>query len=797
MQIKARSANHVSAPGLDHTGGRMMIDDVNPYVESNFSWAEWTPNTTLKLCRVPWDASYRDVVRFASRETQQQWFEQLEGVECRPATMHIFNAPARVELPFNEASNWNYLVAYNDYPELEGPRAWYYFIQHVEYVNAHCTQLVLMLDVWQSFQHDITLGSCYVTRGHIGVANEHQWDDYGRTYLALPEGLDTGAEMVTTNQTYKSIVNAQHYNLDGGALDWVDYGIVVVSTTNLTDSPGTQSKPSLQTATGSIFEGATDGCEVYYCDSRMAYVANIMALGTLYPWVTQGISAIYMVPKIPQDYINKYGSEVTKIYGSDVTADYGKIYQFATGIDSEMRYEDILNVSNFRDNFNIPSRYRNLKKLYCYPYCVVECSSLNGTVITYKPEDIQSNNLTIRETYSFAPSGTRINFYIPNYNEAGAATISPLNIDGKGYGLPIDGGEMLDASFGITNLPHFSVVNNGGALAMANSAYTRAYAADSAQWTRAKAQASAYTDSSNAMWQREYASQQTNLSNANRSAANAITANSLNQSLAIAQANTGAMAELTVQTNNMSSGISGLQQVGGAVLSAVSGNVAGAVGGAMGAIGTLAQNGVNNYSTLRSAAISNHTAAANTANTTATNAAQTSQANTYASAATGLSNQLSSVISQSNLNLANYAAKGDYQNAIAGINAQVQQMQLTPPTTSGALGGDMFNLSNGIMGVLVRFKTCAPSALRSAGEYMLRYGYFVQRFITPPASLECMEKFTFWQMQEAYVRGTLPEEYRLTIKGMFERGVTVWARPEYIGVTDWADNEPLPGIGYE
>lgn len=774
-----------------------MIDDVNPYVESNFSWAEWTPNTTLKLCRVPWDASYRDVVRFVSRETQQEWFNKLDGVECRPATMHIFNAPARVELPFNEASNWNYLVAYNDYPQLEGPRAWYYFIQRVEYINAHCTQLVLMLDVWQSFQHDITFGSCYVTRGHIGVANEHQWDNYGRTYLALPEGLDTGAEMVTTNQTYKSIVNAQHYNIDGGALDWVDYGIIVVSTTNLTDSPGTQSKPSLQTATGSIFEGATDGCEVYYCDSRMAYVANIMALGTLYPWVTQGISAIYMVPKIPQDYIDKYGAEVTQIYGSNVSTEYGKIYQFKTGIDSEMRYEDILNVSNFRDNFNIPSRYRNLKKLYCYPYCVVECSSLNGTVITYKPEDIQSNNLTIRETYSFAPSGTRINFYIPNYNAAGAETISPLNIDGKGYGLPIDGGEMLDASFGITNLPHFSVVNNGGALAMANSAYTRAYAADSAQWTRAKAQASAYTDSSNAMWQREYATQQTNLSNANRSAANAITANSLNQSLAISQANTGAMAELTVQTNNLSSGITGLQQVGGAFMSAASGNVAGAIGGAMGAIGTMAQNGVNNYSTIKSAAIANNTAAANTANTVSTNAAQTSQANAYASSATGLSNQLSSVIAQSNLSLANYAAKGDYQNAIAGINAQVQQMQLTPPTTSGALGGDMFNLSNGIMGVLVRFKVCAPSALRAAGEYMLRYGYFVQRFITPPASLECMEKFTFWQMQEAYVRGTLPEEYRLTIKGMFERGVTVWDKPEYIGVTDWADNEPLPGIGYE
>ena len=75
-----------------------------------------------------------------------------------------------------------------------------------------------------------------------------------------------------------------------------------------------------------------------------------------------------------------------------------------------------------------------------------------------------------------------------------------------------------------------------------------------------------------------------------------------------------------------------------------------------------------------------------------------------------------------NADYAQRSAFGDYQNTIAGINAQVQQMQLTPPTTSGAIGGDGFNLANGIVGVLVRFKMCAPSALRSVGEYMLRYG---------------------------------------------------------------------------
>lgn len=775
-----------------------MIDDANPYVESNFSWAEWTPNTTLKLCRVPWDASYRDVVRFASRETQQEWFDKLDGVECRPATMHVFNAPARVELPFNEASNWNYLVAYNDYPGLEGPRAWYYFIQRVEYVNAHCTQLVLMLDVWQSFQHDVTFGSCYVTRGHIGVANERQWDDYGRTYLALPEGLDTGSEMVTTSQEYQSIIEGQHYDIDGGGVDWVDYGLIVVSTTNLTDDPGSTSDPKLTTATGAIFEQETDGCSVYYCENRMAYVANIMSLGTLFPWITQGICAVYMVPKIPQDYVSRYGHRVTEIYGQSVSEEYGNIYSFNSSLDSDLRYEDVMAITNFRDKFNIPARYRNLRKLYCYPYCVIECSCLNGTVITYRPEDIQSDTLTIRKTYTYAPSGARINFYIPGYNEAGASTTIPLRINGQDMGLPIDGGEMLNASFGITNLPHFSVVNNGGALAMANSAYTRAYAQESAQWTRQKALTSANVANSNAALQREYATRQTNWANENRTAANAITANSLNQSLAIGQNQTSQMANLQVEQNIKSNNLNGMAGIIGGGLNAVaSRNPLGAVNAVGGAFLGPAQTDIANYGINSSAAVSNSTAAASTANQLATNAAATSQANAYASGATGLSNQLSAITSQANYGLASYAAQGDYQNAIAGINAQVQQMQLTPPTTSGALGGDMFNLSNGIMGVLVRFKTCAPSALRAAGEYMLRYGYFVQRFVTPPASLECMEKFTFWQMQEAYVRGTLPEEYRLTIKGMFERGVTVWNKPEYIGVTDWADNEPLPGIGYE
>ena len=765
-----------------------MIDDVNPFVESSFSWAQWTPNTTLKLCQVPWDASYRDIVRFDSREKQREWFDRLDGVECKPATMHVFGAPIRVDMPFNQASNHNYLMAVNDYPELEAPRAWFYFIESVEYVNAHTTQLTLMLDVWQSFQHDVTFGSCYVTRGHIGVANERQWDDYGRTTLALPEGLDTGAETVVSSQSYTALMSSKPAQ-PGFHSPSLDYGVIVVATTDLEASGGTTEKPSLKTAQGSQFENQSNGTGVYYFDTADDFT-RLMQSGSSFPWVTQGITAIYAIPKISADYVADAGREVTRFFGNGTAGVIkGHVYTFLWEARSDNRYDDIVSIRGFRDRFNIPNRYRNLRKLRCYPYSVVECSCLNGSNVIYRPEDIQSDDLVIRETWNYAPPSPRLNFYPVDYNAGGAATVA--HPAGNDAGLPIDGGEMLNVSFGITNFPQFMVVNNGASLAMANSAYSRAYAEQSAGWAQQKATLSASNALSQAGLSIRTQQEMTQLGVTNRNALNAIAANSLNRSLAIGQANTNAMTDLNISQNNAQTAWGLVSNAGSALMS---GNVAGLVGGT---VGGLVQNGIANTGLRAGRDIANDTAAANTANSVATNAAQTSQANSYAQRAQQIQGTTNALMAGQNYRLATRFAEGDYENTIAGINAQVQQMQMTPPTTGGAAGGDSFNLANGIMGVLVRFRTCAPSALRSVGEFMLRFGYFVQRFITPPETLQCMEKFTYWQMQECYVRGSLPEQARLTVKGMFERGVTVWARPEFIGVTDWADNEPLPGIGYE
>jgi hypothetical protein len=58
-----------------------------------------------------------------------------------------------------------------------------------------------------------------------------------------------------------------------------------------------------------------------------------------------------------------------------------------------------------------------------------------------------------------------------------------------------------------------------------------------------------------------------------------------------------------------------------------------------------------------------------------------------------------------------------------------------------------------------------------------------------------MSKFTYWKLSETYISSAfMPEAFKQVIRGIFEKGVTVWASPSDIGNIDIADNTPLGGI---
>ena len=57
-----------------------------------------------------------------------------------------------------------------------------------------------------------------------------------------------------------------------------------------------------------------------------------------------------------------------------------------------------------------------------------------------------------------------------------------------------------------------------------------------------------------------------------------------------------------------------------------------------------------------------------------------------------------------------------------------------------------------------------------------------------------MNKFTYWQLQATYLTGQISEEFKNTIRGIFEKGVTVWNNPNDIGM-DTANTTNTPIMG--
>ena len=124
----------------------------------------------------------------------------------------------------------------------------------------------------------------------------------------------------------------------------------------------------------------------------------------------------------------------------------------------------------------------------------------------------------------------------------------------------------------------------------------------------------------------------------------------------------------------------------------------------------------------------------------------------------------------------------------------MQDAKLTQPTVSGQMGGDQNLLANYFLGYVVKFKQIDSNVMTMIGEHWLRYGYAINRFHRM-AKLSVMSKFTYWKVKEInIISSTCPEFYKQTIRGIFEKGVTVWRKPSDIGNIDYATNEPVKGI---
>ncbi len=723
----------------------------------DFDYSVWTEDSEIALCVVPWDAEYRDVWLPDSKAQLDAFIDNQSPLKLLLSDMSYIKPgqPISIDTRHNVANQFNFVRVRNPLQPGGGDkvRDYYYFITGTEYINPNNTAIYVQLDVWSTYIYDCQFGNAYIERGHIGIANQNNFDAFGRTYLTIPEGLDVGSEYMTVAKRQDLVMGV---NYENGTTS-MEMSIIVVATQDLESSPYQSDgvTPNMVTATGTTFGGLYTGAGMYGFkdfNSFFTWLDENKAAS----WRTQSVVAAYYVPAISRYSSTDYFAGVGP--GTPV-----KLNGYAPIPVKHKFFTDWRNSAEILNN--IPARYRHLKKFLTYPYMIMELTTWTAGGIIIKPEAWADPDAYVMERASMTPPSQRVEFIPRRYNSKPGARIE--NWQNRPDSDPVivenprlreigdDTGEYLDFAARMTNFPSVPILSSAGLTYLAQNYASIAAGYKGADWSQQRALAGAQ-----ASFDMSRNSQQ-------------------------------AMADSNFNTRQQMIAMNGINNQG--IVNRT--NIGTAAGIAGGILGQTPEGGASPFAILGQGvrvAQANAESIVNIQQNNDSLAAQT--AATHRAGQIGIGQEAFN--RDTNMELAQYAAKGDYAQEILSRDAKVQDAQMMQPTMSGQYGGEFANISNNTAEVSLRFKMVDPSAFATVGEFWLQFGYAVHRSVaTLPPKLRVMSKFTYWKLSKTYLRaGNMPEPHRQAIRGILEKGVTVWVDARDIGFTDFADNTPLGGI---
>lgn len=696
-------------------GASFMADYVENFDDGGNITSDWWPaGSRVKLLRVNWDSSYRDVVIFDSVDDRNTYFDGLGDYFSYTVENMSYLKPSqaiKVPIPYSTAYTYNYIEVINPRsPKYEETRL-YYFISRADYVAPSTTLLTLQLDVMMSYQDKCELGSCFVERGHVAMANvgyrtsidagNYQYAQ--RRYLDVPEGLDVGSDYVT--------VDSECFSLSGDE----GYYMIIMSTADLTADPGSINAPNLKTAGGGNVASIPSGCNVYAMDAD-EWISWLRSMSN-YPWVTQCIIAAYSFPK---RYVTATAS--VSLNGKQAYVITGTASKTLLPSAPQSTLGEVSNIFS-RLKASIDAAVKH-DKFTVFPYSFLEITANTGVSVLLKPQYVVGDTLFLASIccalYPFAKIGVVPWNYGGRGAGAGSFSVAWSDLNNIEHVSTLPRNEALSNALWLSNFPMFSIVNNSYLTYMASTAYSRAYSYEAAGWQLAR---------TNMATQLSYEQAQGAMAT---SQANQTLANNLNRLQMGVNLGTGLVG-------------AGSQLLGGNIGGAAAGAANALLGAAMGQ------------------------ASYDTQNRQFANSISQAQ-----------------YVASSNRELAQQAASGDYEMAIKSINSAVQDAALTPPSQVGQMGGDVIAQANGLYNVMVNFKMITRGPQNRIADFWSRYGYqvneFVQGAFRPLKQLKVMTRFSYWKMRECYLQSPhATEEELLTIKGILERGVTVWNSPAMIG----------------
>ena len=157
--------------------------------------ATFAPSSSIGLCNVPFDSTYRNQIYFENAQAQSVWFTskcvyQFTNYLVVRKTMPNggVRSSIKVEKNIDELYNCNYMMYMN---ANHGSKWFYAFITQLIYINEETTEIVFETDVYQTWLFDVEIKESFVVREHsvtdyLGehrVSEQFQYCDYTYTYV--------------------------------------------------------------------------------------------------------------------------------------------------------------------------------------------------------------------------------------------------------------------------------------------------------------------------------------------------------------------------------------------------------------------------------------------------------------------------------------------------------------------------------------------------------------------------------------------------------------------------------------
>lgn len=796
------------------------INNVDTYkYDNDFDYGRFNyDQMSLTVCSVPWDmgeahvgnrtiSGIGNVVYFGSKEERDAWFAAIPDSECYRFTTKFKELHRDgfidVPIPYDMCAKHNYLVVHyekfanEDSPVMyegdDGLRDWFWFIREVEFLAANTTRLHIMDDAFQTWIYDVDISGMILERGHAPMFAMRA-DEY------LDNPIENNAYLLTEDVNFGEASIVKH--IDALALNAGSTMYACIATTALptadwgTKAAGTWNTPAPsyvnQQGAPSVFVFAVT------VGSLNTFLANVDAY---VPQFKQTVQGVFFASS---DLITTNGTFTF----ADTTCYYVRAGRTTL---------DLIDLD--KEQFGYASDYADIAKLYTSPYAYISVTDENGREDIIRIEDT-GGSLDVNAAISLAYPFVNIDAHLLGVGGSATKTIAFKNLDThfftasgrwfdtvRNWGVPVFA-VVQESEVNYDYATHF---NRAQRVVDYQTAYNNAIASAAANKGNADDSAQALTDNADTTTTTNTAK----VNRSNQSEWDDYTAQEYYNNQIYQEDNTvtygTASSQIAANAQQATIGIS-------AGAASAAGNVVGSIASLdpMGSVSTLASAAVGAVTTMASTAITNNAIAANATFTQVANRVHATEANNLTSSKTtnhtgaatdltDLDNDTIETIAATNAAtlIGNAARTQGAENANAArTQAQAQsaitndlaQAALSAPLQFGTFtSGDTATTKP--IALFAHVITQSKSAIESAGDEFLRYGYALDKQWPFDGEWNIGRYFTYWKLRDFWVSNlNVPDLYMDKLRFFLFGGVTVWRNPDDIGRVSIYDNFASEGV---